>query len=232
MKKLLIGLLALSSLSFASTETRSDLERKMDTLNIPSDKVTPLISEEKLYSVNSRYSSLKQRFEVSFFGASNLTPDSHIDSTMGGGTVRFHVNDKWSLGYRYSEYNNELTEGGEKLFERDEVLPDTDYAIKSNDAFINYNTVYGKLRLTSNTVAYFDQYISLGYGKIALGNGETQFYSIDVGLALWIGKKMSARFGVNNQLYEQHKLNGAENVHNAQGYVSFGYLFGEGSSRI
>jgi outer membrane beta-barrel protein len=232
MKKLLIGLLALSSISYAKTQTRSDLERKLDTLNIPSDKVTPLISEEKLYSVNSRYSSLRRRAEVTIFGANNFTSDSHIDSTMGGTSFRFHINDKWSIGYRYSEYNNELSEAGQKLFERDEVLPDTDFAIKSTEAFINYNTMYGKLRLTSSTVAYFDQYVSLGYGKISLGNGEVQFYTADVGFAFWVGKKFSARIGVHNELYEQKKINGSENVHNAQGYLSFGYLFGEGSRSI
>jgi outer membrane beta-barrel protein len=232
MKKLLIGALAINSLAFAATETRSDLEKKLDSLNIPSDIVTPLVSEENLYAINNRYSSLVSRFEITAFGANNFSSDSHLESTLGGADVRYHFTDKWSVGYRYSKYANKLSEAGKRLFDRDEVLPDTDYPIKSNEGFVNFNTTYGKIRLTMDTVAYFDQYISLGYGRIGLGNGEANLYSADLGFAFWIGKKMSARVGVRNEFYIQQKINGDENVHHAQGYIALGYLFGEGRTSL
>ena len=65
MKKISFLILTLSLSSFASTE---NLEGKLNSLNVPSDKVTPLVSTEKLYIVNQRYSSLDKRFEVSFSG--------------------------------------------------------------------------------------------------------------------------------------------------------------------
>ncbi|MFT6630173.1 MAG: outer membrane beta-barrel protein [Bacteriovoracaceae bacterium] len=226
MKKILGISIVLVSLSGFAT---SDLEKKLDSLNIPSDKVTPLVSEENLISVNSRYSSLNKRNEITLIGANNFNADSHMDTKQIGATYRFHINSRWSVGARYTEYQNKLSAAGDKLFEKQNLLPDSDFAVKSTDGFINFNTVYGKLRLTSNTIVYFDQYVSLGYGKVALSQGEAQMYTADLGFAFWLGKHASSRIGVKNELYEQHKLNGADNVHNAMGYIEIGYLFGEGA---
>lgn len=226
MKKILCASIALISLSGFSA---SELENKLDSLNIPSDKVTPLVSEEDLISVNSRYSSLNKRHEVTLLGANNFTADSHMETRQIGATYRFHINSRWSLGARYTEYENKLSASGDKLFKAQNLLPDSDYAIKSTDGFINFNTIYGKLRLTKNTIVYFDQYVSMGYGKIALANGEAQMYTADLGFSFWLGKHGSARIGVKNELYEQTKLNGAEDVHSAMGYVEVGYMFGEGA---
>jgi len=231
MKKLLLVTLLMSSFSYAeeSKPAKSDLENKLESLNIPSDKVTPVVSEEKLYAVNERYSSLNKRHEFTMFGANNFNADSHLTTTMTGATYRFHLNGKWSVGARYSEYFNKLSSAGEKLFEDQKLLPDTDYAIKSSEGFLSFNTIYGKLRFTKDTIVYFDQYISLGYGNIQLAKDETQMYSVDLGFAFWLGKHMSTRIGVKNESYTQNKVKGSQNVHNAMGYLEFGYLFGEGS---
>ena len=232
MKKLsfVFLILSLTTFSFAKEESGADdLSKKLDGLNIPSDKVTPLLSEEDLYAVNERYSSLSNRFEFTLFGAHDFAADAHMDSKQTGATMRYHINSRWSLGARYTEYFNELTPSGEALFEQEQLLPDSDFALKSSDAFINFNTVYGKVRLTRDTVVYFDQKIYLGYGNVSLSSGETQMYLADLGLSFWVGKKMSARFGVKNEFYTQKRINGDDNVHNAMGYLEIGYLFGEGS---
>ena len=228
MKKIIfLGLLITCSSIFAATE-KSDLSKKLESLNIPSDKVTPLVSEEKLYVVNKRYSSLTNRHELSMAGGKNFNADSHLDSTLVSAAYRYHINSDWSVGARYSEYQNELSSSGEKLYDDKKLLPDSDYALKSSEIFVNYNTIYGKLRLTSDTIVYFDQYVSLGYGEISLANGETQNYIADLGFSFWIGKHMNARVGARNEFYQQQKLNGDSDVHTVQGYLEFGYLFGEG----
>ena len=231
MKKILAMSFILASFVSIAEDKKiaSDLESKLESLSVPSDKVTPLISEDKLYSVNSRYSSLNKRFELTMFGANNFNADSHINTTQRGTTARFHWNDRWSLGYRYTDYFNELSSAGKKVFREAAYLPDTDYALKSSEGFVNFNTIYGKLRFTKDTIVYFDQYISLGYGTIGLAGGETKMYSVDLGFAFWMGRYMSARFGVKSESYTQKKLKGQENVHNAMGYLELGYLFGEGS---
>ena len=119
-----------------------------------------------------------------------------------------------------------MSGAGEKLFDEEKILPDTDYAIKSTEGFVNFNTVYGKIRLTQSTIVYFDHFVALGYGNVSLGNGEAQMYTADTGFSFWLGKKMSLRTGLKNEFYQQQKINGPENVHNAMGYLEFGYLFG------
>ena len=225
MKKIALYLSLVMLPAFAA----SDLTKKLDDLSIPKDHVTPILSKAQLESVNSRYSSLRNRHELTLLGSNNFNADSHIDTKQAGATYRYHINSSWSLGFRYTEYENTLSAAGEKLVDSQDILPDTDYAVKSTDLFINFNTVYGKLRLTDKTVVYFDHYLALGYGDIALASGETQIYTIDTGLSFWFGKHFSSRVGVKNELYVQQKINGNDNTHNVMGYLEFGYLFGEGN---
>ena len=227
MKKILCTLLVLSS---ANAFAEIDLTKKLDDLRIPDDKVSPMVSEDKLYLVNKRYSSLVNRHEVSFSGGNNYSAVSHIENTMVSGLYRYHVNSKFNIGLRYNEYYNELTPAGKDLYEDEKILPDSDFAIKSTSAFLGFHSFYGKMRFTEKTVVYFDQYFNLGYGDIELAKGGLQkMVNLDLGFAFWAGKNFSTRFGINNEFYSQRKLKGLTNVHNTMGYIELGYLFGEGS---
>lgn len=226
MKKIVCSLLVLSSVSsFAKT----DLEKKLDALSIPDDKVTPVLSKDKLHIVNTRYSSLTNRHELTMAGANNFTSESHLETKQVFASYRYHINSKWSLGLRHSIYGNELSSSGKRLFKDKSLLPDSDFAYKSTEFLGTYNGLYGKLRWNADTVVYFDQYFTLGYGDIDLESGPTKTYSLDLGMAFWIGKHMSSRIGLKNEFYKQTKLTGDENTHNAMGYIEFGYLFGEGN---
>ncbi len=226
--KTLFFIAAITSSLNAFAQSSSELEMKLDALNVPDDKVTPILSDDKLYVVNTRYSSLINRHEIGLMGANNFTSDSHLTTQNVSGTYRYHINGKWGLGLRYSRYTNKLTSAGEKLFSDKKILPDTDYALNSKEIFVNYNTVYGKLRLTEDSVVYFDQYASLGAGKIKLASGEKNIYSLDLGFSFWLGQHGSSRLGIKNEFYKQQQLSGARNVHNVVGYLELGYLFGSG----
>jgi outer membrane beta-barrel protein len=216
---------------FASTQLiaqDSELERKLDALNIPDDKVTTLLSEDKFYIVNTRYSSLINRHEVTLQGGNNFTADSHLSSQQASLAYRYHLNSSWSAGLRYTRYSTKLSDAGNRLFTDKKILPDTDFAKNSQELFVNFNTIYGKLRWTQDTVVYFDQYISLGGGKIELASGKTNLAFADLGFSFWIGNHMSARLGVKNEFYKQTQLSGPRSIHNAVGYLEFGYMFGSG----
>lgn len=226
MKKLLITLMTLSSLN---AFTATDLENKLDALRIPSDQVTPVISQDKLYIVNQRYSSLINRHELSVNGANNFTAASHLDNKQLGMLYRYHINTRWAVGVRYNNYYNELNEAGKKLYDDKSIVAESDYAIKSTSGFLSFNTMYGKMRFTQKQVVYFDQYISVGYGDIELSDGLKKFKNLDIGFAFWMGKNLSARIGVNNEYYTQVQQDRNKAIHNAMGYVEFGYLFGAGN---
>lgn len=224
MKFLLIALLV-SSAAFAN----DSMVKNLEALNIPDDQISPTISTEKLFVLNQRYSSLTNRHEASLMGGNNFTADSHLVSRQAALTYRYHINPKWSLGLRHTEYYNSLTSAGERLFNESAILPDTDYAKSSNEIFGSYNLFYGKMRMTQKTVIYFDQYVALGAGKIDLASGATNMASLDLGFAFWVGKHMSTRLGIKNEFYTQTQLKSTRNIHNANGYLEIGYLFGEGS---
>ena len=231
MKKLLISLtLALSVLPIGAAETGSvsNLENKLDELTIPDDKVTPLLAQDQLYIVNTRYSSLINRHELTISGAHNFTADSHLDTKDVAASYRYHLNSDWSFGARYSKYNNELTGAGERLFSDAKLLPDTDFAKNSMELFVNYNTIYGKLRWSDETVVYFDQYIALGVGEVELASGKTNHGILDLGISFWLGKHMSTRVGLKNEFYNQSQTNGDVFKTNTFGYLEIGYLFGNG----
>ncbi len=223
--KLLILILALCF----SAVAEDDLAAKLDDLNIPSDKVNSVVSRDKLYVVNTRYSSLENRHEFTVVGAKNFNAESNIETQQAGASYRYHLNADWSFGLKYLTFSNELSDSGKALFNDKSLLPDTDYASNSTEILASYNTIYGKLRLSKSRIVYFDQYIALGLGQIELASGATQLFSLDLGLAFWLGKNFSARVGLKNDFYQSQQLARVRNVHNSMGYLEFGYLFG-GSS--
>ena len=226
MKK--ITTLLLLSLSFSALAAETSLDKKLDDLNIPDDQVTPALSQDNFYIVNTRYSSLINRHEIGVQGSHNLTADSHLDVKQISGSYRYHLNSKWSFGLRYNHYTNKLTQAGERLLEDQKIVPDQDFAYNSQEIFATYNTGYGKLRWSSETVVYFDQYISLGGGQIELASGKTNHALLDLGLAFWLKKHGSLRVGVRNEVYNQIKITGEDLKYNAMGYIEFGFLFGDG----
>jgi len=203
---LVIGLTGSFSICAAESGEVSKLENKLDALSIPDDRVTPLLSQDQLYIVNTRYSSLINRHEVGLQGGHNFTADSHLDNKDIALTYRYHLNSDWSFGLRYTKYQNKLTGAGQRLFDDQKLLPDTDYAKKATEIFATYNTIYGKLRWSKDTVVYFDQYISLGAGQMDLASGKTNHGLLDLGLSFWIGKHMSTRVGFKNEFYNQRQL--------------------------
>jgi outer membrane beta-barrel protein len=215
-----LWLLLVVSVSLQAAEV--PLEQKLDELNIPDDRISSSVSEDKLFVVNKRY-------EVTFGGATNFTPDSHLVTRQLGATYRYHLNSRWSFGARYQQFYNELSSAGEKLFESKSLLPDSDFALNSKEAFVSYNTIYGKLRWSQDTVVYFDQYVSLGAGEIELASGKQTLLLADAGLSFWLGKHMSSRVGIRNEFYSQTQFLGERSIHNAVGYLEIGYLFGQGS---
>jgi outer membrane beta-barrel protein len=230
MKKYLVLFLLFSLTAvFAEENTASkSLDKKLDDLLIPDDKVTPVLTKDKLFIVNTRYSSLINRHEFSLQGAHNLTADSHLDTKQAALAYRYHLNSRWNFGLRYTRYTNQLTSAGEKLLDDKQIVPDQDFAFNSQEIFATYNTIYGKLRWSSDTVVYFDQYISLGAGQLELASGKTNMGLLDLGLAFWVGKHGSMRVGIKNEFFNQQQLTTDRFMHNAMGYIEIGYLFGEG----
>ncbi len=205
------------------------LEEKLRQLHIPDDEISPTLSEEQLQIVNTRYSSLINRHEVTLRGAHNFTSEGHLRVRQAALSYRYHLNDRWSFGLRYVRHSNKLSKDGDFLLSQQKIVPDTDYALNAQELFASYNTIYGKLRWSERRVVYFDQYISLGGGQIELASDRTQHAFVDLGFVFWPSRWGSLRVGIKNEMYEQIKRSGENFRYNAVGYLEFGYLFGMGN---
>jgi outer membrane beta-barrel protein len=91
---------------------------------------------------------------------------------------------------------------------------------------VEYNVFYGKFRLSTDTVLYFDTFVAAGVSDVELESGNTTGGVLDVGFAFWAGKNWSARAGLKNDWYNETLVTGEELNHNMIGYLSIGYLFG------
>jgi outer membrane beta-barrel protein len=212
----------------SQTEIEKDvnLEKELESLNMPINQGPAAASLEKLYSVQNRYLPLTNKHEITVNFGKNLNAGGLLNSQQVGGSYRYHLNDRFSFGVQGYKVFNEVSSDGELVMSTGRILVPEDYVSQQLEAFTSFNVFYGKFRLGLNRVFYFDQYIALGAGMAELESGNTPMISPDIGIALWLGKSGSVRFGIRNELYNKQTLDGEELNHNVVAHLSIGYLFG------
>lgn len=214
---------AFGSLAWAAPQS---LEDQLQSLNLPTNQAPAGISTEKLYSVQSRFNPLSKRLEFSMSAGQDFTNSSFLNSQQVGGGIRYHFNDRWSLGVHAASVFNALTMTAQQLISQDGIVPDVAYAKNRMDATLAFNTVYGKFRVSTDQVFYLDQYIALGAGIVNLDRGASTMGVIDLGFAFWLGRSGVIRLGMKNHLYrEQRELSTAMTQHWV-GHVDLGWMTG------
>jgi outer membrane beta-barrel protein len=202
------------------------LEDQLQSLNLPTNQAPAGISTEKLYSVQSRFNPLAKRLEFSMSAGQDFTNSSFLNSQQLGGGLRYHFNDRWSLGVSAATVFNALTMTAQQLITQDGIVPDLAYAKSRMDASVAFNTVYGKFRVSTDQVFYLDQYIALGAGVVNLDRGSTNMGVLDLGFAFWMGRSGVVRLGIKNHLYrEQRELSAAMTQHWV-GHIDLGWMTG------
>lgn len=203
-----------------------DLDKELESLNMPINQGPAAASLERLYSVQNRYLPLTNKHEITVNFGRNMNPGGLLNSQQVGGSYRYHLNDRFSFGLQGYKVFNEISSDGELVLSTGRVLVPEDYVSQQYEAITTFNLFYGKFRLGLNRVFYFDQYISLGAGIAELESGNTPMISPDIGIALWLGKRGSVRFGLRNELYNKETLSGEELNYNAVAHFSIGFLLG------
>ncbi len=202
------------------------LEDQLKLLELPANRAPVAVSTEKLYSVQSRYNPLKGRFEVSLGVARDFTNASSLSSQQLGGSLRYHLNDRWHVGVAGGQVFNEFTETARLLMEREGVVPDVAYAKYRANLEVGANTFYGKFRLSSDTVLYLDQYVSLGAGVVGLNRGPAAMATVDAGFAFWIGRGGVIRIGMKDHIYREKRELSSAMTHHWLGHVQIGWMPG------
>lgn len=223
----LLGMVAVCAVqSVQAHADEQSLEAQLDQLALPSNQAPVNLSQEKLYSVQSRFIPLKSRFELSVGGAHNFSGDRFLSTNDVGGTLRYHLTDRWSLGASVWRVTNSLTSSGNALLADVGRLPDSTYASLRADVSATYNLFYGKFRLGMDKVLYFDQYVSLGAGRVNRDNGATMAYVGDIGFVFWLGGRASLRLGMKDYYYREDRRLSSGMQHNFMGHVDIGILLG------
>jgi outer membrane beta-barrel protein len=122
-----------------------------------------------------------------------------------------------------------LSASGEQLVQQEHHAPDVSYPKYKGHFLIGFNTLYGKIRTSMDSNAYFDQYIAVGPGMLWTDKGNSPSGILDIGLAFWMKKWGSMRFGVMNELFKEKRMESAALTHHIIGHIDFGFMFGGGA---
>lgn len=233
-----IGILILSTLFFSvagsglvhASEVSLSLEDQLKGLSGAENQAPAGLpygtANEKLYSVQTRYSPLRFTSEINVGGGRNMSGDSFLVTQELTAAYRFHFTDRWSLALGGSYVFNELNGTGQRLFTEERRLPDLTYAKSRADLAVGFNTFYGKFRLSMDNVFYFDQYIQLGGGIVNMPNAAVKALTADAGFAFWIGKRGTFRVGLKDWYYQEKRMMSQGSNHNLIAHLDLGILLG------
>ncbi len=225
---ILVAFLFSSGAAWSQTEVKAkantSLQEELKELN-SDNKAPAAVSREKLYAVQTRYLPLQYKGELTVSGGYNLTGDSFLSTTQFEAGYHFHFGDRWSVALHQAWVNNQFKEEAYNLRTVDHAIPDVPYSVRRSDLLVEYNLFYGKFRLGSDTVYYFDQFLALGPGLISQNNVTTGAAVADVGFAFWLGKWTSARLGLKDYYYNEFYRSGKKATSNLHAHLDLGVLF-------
>lgn len=230
----MMGLFILLLMSFSITAAAaptpparmSALEQELKKLDLPQSEMPVGIDSEQLYAVQMRANPLRFKNEITTAYGITLNPSPFLSSRQFDLGYRFHFSDRWSLGAEGSYVTNNYSEAGEKYLLISGLVPDVAYVKYRGDVTLGFNLFYGKIRLTSDRVVYFDQYINIGPGFVQTNISRETSFVATAGLAFWLSKRLSIRTDVKNTIFKEKRVLGNDIVNHAVFQMSLGILLG------
>ena len=222
MKKIIV---ILSAWTLLASGAETSLESQLEGLSLPENQAPVGVSSEQMYSVQTRYTPLKNRIELSLGAGYNFNPGGFVSSRQFDAMARFYLSDRWFTGLGASYVSSSLNSAGESLIENEKLPPDLAYVKERYEFVGGVNVFYGKFRLSWDNVFYFDQYLSLGPALMNLDTGPAYGMVGDLGLALWLDRSFSLRLGVKDYFFNEKRRLGEGFVHHVLGHIEMGYIF-------
>jgi outer membrane beta-barrel protein len=213
--------LLLFSVSFAQA---ANMEEEINSLQV-NETLPAVRRNEKVYSLQSRRTSLSKRWELSGAWAKDLSGSGFLKTQQTTADLRFHINDNWAVAAGYSVISNEFNDTAHGLEQTQGYLPDVDYAKSRMELRAEYNLFYGKFRLSRDSIFYFDQYVSLGAAKNELASGDSTGPVGELGFAFWWGQHLSSRLALRDYYYKEQRAVASDSNHNVFGRMEIGYVF-------
>ena len=194
-----------------------DVKKDFDSLGGSADirkRAKDLDPNNKVRVVQNRAVDRNLRLEIGINGGLVSGADSYVKTQNLGGNLDFHITPRWSIGARYYQSYNTLTNEGQAVMENaraqqalvnDYDYPKIDYPLETALAVINWYPFYGKLALFDSSVAHFDVYALVGGGRTTLQSGSSSTYTAGGGMGIWLGTfttRLEARYQTYNDLQD------------------------------
>ena len=184
-------------------------------------KARAIDPDNKVRIVQNRLVDRNYRLELGVNYGAFSGGDPYVNTDQLGGSIDFHINPLFSVGFRYFNHSNSLSDEGERRVQEaaaaraiglDPGRQAIDYPTDSMMGVINIYPTYGKMNLFDISVAQFDFYLLGGVGTMNMDSGSgagsysSTTYTAGAGLGLWMSKRFSTRFEARYQTYEDRAI--------------------------
>lgn len=193
-----------------------------------------LSTRQKIRIVQKRSVDRNLRFEIGAAYGGVAGGNSYLNSQPIMGAIDFHINPKISLGFRYSEYANQLSREGKAQFDAARAqqiagstaytVPEIDLPRSSMMGMVTYYPMYGKLNFFDLSVVQFDLYLTGGYGQMELKSGQSETWTAGGGIGFWLSQHFTTRFEIRHQAYQDQVYTGTRNIGMMIGTLGIGVL--------
>lgn len=232
-------MILISSVSMAQGKSgkRIDFSKDVDTLGGNKallEMAHAIDPENRARIVQKRVVDRYNRVELGLSYGGLFGGDSYVRTQNLGVSADFHITPRWSVGARYVDHGNSLTNEGARAFREAEEayatggrsfsVPDVDYALRSAMAVLNWYPIYGKTNLLDRGIAQFDMYFLAGGGQIQLSSGWTGLTTAGVGIGVWINNHVTARGEIRYQNYRDQIITGERNINGAVASFGLGWM--------
>lgn len=247
MKNYAIALLLLVSWSEMSLAQSKQAPKKAKQINVSEDVDTLGGNEDLIKMAQSLKSQTRARivqdrivdrrnkveFAVSYGGI--IGGDSYLKTQALGLNANYHISPRWSLGVQYTDFTNDLTPEGKRMYAQREAnrnagngLPSAlvsfDLPLSSTMAVLNWYPIYGKTSFLDMGITQFDLYMIAGAGQIELYSGSSPIISAGVGVGAWLSKHLSLRAEIKYQTYQDKPISDSRTLHTGSANVGIGWI--------
>lgn len=190
-------------------------------------------SQSRSRIVQERLVPRRHRVEIGLNYGSTFGGDAYLKTQSLGFALDYHITPRWSLGARYYDFTNSLSNEGERIFTQARqnynaggtaYAVDIDYPENAAMAVLNWYPIYGKTSFLDMGVTQFDLYLLAGGGQMTLSSGSTGIYTAGLGMGAWVSKHLSIRAEARYQNYKDQLITGSRNLDTVVGTLGLGWI--------
>lgn len=204
----------------ANAQVSKDLESLGGNKAIE-NRAAKLSSSHRSEVVQGRAVDLNNRLEIAGFYGPVAAGNSYLFTQNAGVMADWHFVPQFSLGVRYEQAFNSLTNEGKSALDNAKAqqnqgnayqYPDIDYPNYSIMGTATWNMFYGKLNFFDLKVVQFDFYGLGGFGQMTTARNVSPTWTAGGGFAFWLSQHLSSRIELRYQTYKDKPYTGERDL--------------------